>query len=232
MQFIMKPKHRRIILSLITTFAIFIVSSCSTIETNNEDSSEDLSTEDTVLHEDVTTHDTSPQQEIPQEAIDFALTQAKFFRTPINSTINLYDDANLFSFLITTVFSHHKSEHLVLEDISENDWNKQYLVPNEYLEQAALLYLGMENDLPNEYYDTQEYGYISQKDAFQYSPYAPPMYVTSCTETSINSDGTYGIAVDIFLIEETTPLEHLIYTYKPIINSDWGTLYQLVTISK
>ena len=143
---------------------------------------------------------------VPQEAIDYALVQAKFFRDPVDDINSLFEHPNYFSFLITRVYSLYQNQTLTIKDISKNDWYKQYLIPIEYMEKASSLYLGIGNGLPDIFYNQADYNYQKTENAFLFSPYSPPMFVTECTNATINNDETINITISISLVEEKSIL--------------------------
>ena len=167
---------------------------------------------------------------VPQEAIDYALIQACFFRDPVNDINSLYEHPEYFSFLITRVYSLYQKQALTIKDVSQNDWHKQYLIPIEYMEKASSLYLGIDNKLPDIFYNQSDYNYQKTENAFLFSPYSPPMFVTECTNATINDDETINITIRISLIEEESRLCENTYVYKIVTDETWGTIYQLVSI--
>lgn len=167
---------------------------------------------------------------VPQEAIDYALIQACFFRDPVEDINSLYEHPEYFSFLITRVYSLYQSQALTIKDVSKNDWYKQYLIPIEYMEKASSLYLGIDNKLPYIFYNQSDYKYQKTENAFLFSPYAPPMFVTECTNATINSDGTINVTIRISLIEEESALCENTYVYQIVSDETWGTIYQLISV--
>lgn len=167
---------------------------------------------------------------VPQEAIDYALVQAKFFRDPVDDINSLYEHPNYFSFLITRVYSLYQNQTLTIKDISKNDWYKQYLIPIEYMEKASSLYLGIGNGLPDIFYNQADYNYQKTENAFLFSPYSPPMFVTECTNATINNDETINITISISLVEEKSILCENTYVYRIVSDETWGTIYQLISI--
>lgn len=167
---------------------------------------------------------------VPQEAIDYALIQAKFFRDPVTDINSLYEHPNYFSFLITRVYSLYQNQTLTIKDISKNDWYKQYLIPIEYIEKASSLYLGIVNNLPDIFYNQSDYNYQKTENAFLFSPYSPPMFVTECTDATITNDETINITISISLVEEKSVLCENTYVYRIVSDETWGTIYQLISI--
>lgn len=212
--------------------AIFVISvsllitSCSSLNSTIESN---------IPHTDMSSFDSEVDKqqlpsEVPEEVIDYALIQSCFFREPINDINSLYEHPNYFSFLITRVYSLYENNVLTIKDVSQNDWYKQYLIPVEYMEKASSLYLGIVNKLPEKFLNMPDYNYQKNENAFLFSPYTPPMFVTECTNATMNSDGTINVTIRISLIEEKSALYENTYVYQIVNDETWGIIYQLTSI--
>ena len=99
------------------------------------------------------------------------------------------------------------------------------------MEKASSLYLGIDKALPDVFYNQTDYNYQKTENAFLFSPYSPPMFVTECTNATINNDETINITIRISLIEEESALCENTYVYKIVSDETWGTIYQLISVT-
>ena len=118
-----------------------------------------------------------------------------------------------------------------LEDVSEKEWDSKYLIPNDYMEKAAALLLGIESNLPEKFYAVSDFGYTKDTDTFLYSPFSPPMFNTVRKSVTKTDDGVFAVTVEISNVDGVV-LNELVYTFKTVTDADWGEMYQLVSIDK
>ncbi len=162
-----------------------------------------------------------------EQLTEYALTLAKYFREPISSSNELTENPHLFEFTINTLYDIYQTNNIVLENTSGKDWYLEFHIPNQDLTKAANLLLTA--NLPDIVYTNEDFQYLSEQDAFIYSPWSPPMFSTSLITLTEDSNTLWHVDVQISDVEGNNQLTNT-YTFKPIEDKEWGILYQLIDI--
>ncbi len=165
-----------------------------------------------------------------EAAIAYALELAAYFRDPVSDVSELKEHENLWQFLVNSIYAMHENGTLTIYDITEKEWLPQYVIPQLYFLKSAEVLLGLTNGVPERIFALPDFGYDPDLDAFVYSPFSGPMYVTENMRAVQNEDGTFSVTVRISRIEESAAIAQNVYTFLPVEDSEWGTVYQLVSI--
>ena len=181
---------------------------------------------------DETTTEDETTNDIPftdAAAICYALEFATYFRDPVSDVSALKEHENLWQFLVNALYDMHQKNSLTLYDITEKEWQPQYLIPQLYFLKAAEVLLGL-TDVPERIFALSDFGYDPILDAFVYSPFSGPMFTAKNMRAVQNEDGTFSVTIRISRIEESAAIAQNVYTFRTVEDPEWGTVYQLVSI--
>jgi len=224
-----KQKNRGICMMLAVLLAVSAVG-CSFVSLN-EKTGEDASNDKTgIVTENPSDFPTDKPIAPDEEIIGYTLKLAKYFRDPVESAAALREHQNLWQFLVNSIYELHEKKIVTLPEVTEKDYYLRYCIPYIYMHKAAELLLGIENGLPEKLMST-DYHWNKDIDAFLYSPFSPPMFVTECIHAETDVDGIIYVTIKISRIEEKEALAVNTYALRPVEDPEFGKLYQLLSIT-
>lgn len=180
------------------------------------------------LNPNVHNPDVSEKIEVSEDALaKYSLLLAVYFQEPIDSSSELSNHPNLFDYIIHATYKIYHQNEIKLEDVTGN---QDYRIPNKDLEKAAQLLLN--TTLPDRIYTDKAFKYQSDTDSFVLGlGTEPPDFNTTQKSISKDKEGVYHIAITIQDMDNKEVATN-VYVFKPVHDSDWGVLYQLLKIEK